>query len=46
MSSIVADLINRHEDAGNDSNSSEEEERDGEGDLFDRRPIVVYGIGS
>lgn len=40
MSSVAADLIEGHKDAGDDNNGSKDEERDGEGDLLDGRAIM------
>lgn len=40
MSSVTADLIEGHKDSGDDNNGSKDEERDGEGDLFDGRAIM------
>lgn len=44
MSSVAADAINGHEDPDDDTQGSEDEEGDGEGDLLDRGP-VVQGVG-
>lgn len=44
VSSVIADLIDGHEDAGDDGHSSKDEERDSKGDLFDGRAIIMLGI--
>lgn len=40
---VAANMIDSHEDAGDDADDAEDKKRDGESDLLDRRS-VVYGV--
>lgn len=40
MSAVTADSVVGHDDATDDAESAEHEKRNGQDDLFDRRPTV------